>query len=120
MGDAAFGMTGLDLETAVRERIPTLTIVLDNESMAIELGIMAYSTERYRTTDISGDYAGVARALGLHAERVDRIEDLAPAIRRAVARTEAGQPALLDVITCKEVDVSLPGSTLPEPPPDDE
>jgi acetolactate synthase-1/2/3 large subunit len=120
MGDAAFGMTGLDLETAVRERIPTLTIVLDNASMAIELGIMAFSTQRYRTTDISGDYAAVARALGAYAERVERIEELAPAIRRAVDKTNEGVPALLDVITCKEIDVSLPGSTKPEPPPDDE
>ena len=120
MGDAAFGMTGLDLETAVRERIPILTIVLDNASMAIELGIMAFSTQRYRTTDISGDYAAVARALGAYAERVERIEELAPAIRRAVAKTQEGVPALLDVITCKEVDVSLPGSTKPEPPLDDE
>ena len=37
MGDAAFGMTGLDFETAVRERIPILTVVLNNFSMAIEL-----------------------------------------------------------------------------------
>jgi thiamine pyrophosphate-dependent acetolactate synthase large subunit-like protein len=120
MGDAAFGMTGLDLETAVRERIPTLTVVLDNASMAIELGIMAFSTQRYRTTDISGDYAAVARALGAYAERVEQIEELAPAIRRAVDKTNEGVPALLDVITCKEIDVSLPGSTKPEPPPDDE
>jgi acetolactate synthase I/II/III large subunit len=120
MGDAAFGMTGLDLETGVRERIPILTIVLNNFSMAIELGIMALSTERYRTTDISGDYAAVARALGAYGERVERPPDIVPAIRRAVAATERGQPALLEFITSKEVDVSLPGSTRPEPPPDDD
>ena len=119
MGDAAFGMTGLDLETAVRERIPILTVVLNNFSMAIELGIMAYSTERYRTTDISGDYAAVARALGAYGERIEKLEDIVPAIRRGVAATEAGQPALLEFITSKEVDVSLPGSTRPEPPPDE-
>jgi len=36
MGDAAFGMTGLDFETAVRCGIPITTIVLNNSAMAIE------------------------------------------------------------------------------------
>ena len=54
MGDAAFGMTGLDFETAVRERIPILTVVLNNFSMAIELIEMPISTELYRSTDIGG------------------------------------------------------------------
>ena len=53
-GDAAIGFTGMDFETAVRERIPILSILLNNFSMAIELKIMAVSTEKYRTTDISG------------------------------------------------------------------
>jgi thiamine pyrophosphate-dependent acetolactate synthase large subunit-like protein len=47
MGDAAFGMTGLDLETAVRAGIPSLTIVLNNNTMAIEIPHMKLSHERY-------------------------------------------------------------------------
>ena len=43
-GDAAIGFTGMDFETAVRERIPILSILLNNFSMAIELHIMQQST----------------------------------------------------------------------------
>ena len=61
-GDAAIGFTGMDLETAVREKIPILSILLNNFCMAIELKVMPVSTEKYRSTDISGDYAAFARA----------------------------------------------------------
>lgn len=113
MGDAAFGMTGLDFETAVRERIPILTVVLNNFSMAIELAEMPISTERYRSTDIGGDYAGIARDLGGWGERVTDPSELGAAVRRAVAATEAGTPALLEVLTSKEVAISMPGATTP-------
>ena len=71
-GDAAIGFTGMDFETAVRERIPILSILLNNFSMAIELKVMPVSTEKYRSTDISGDYAEFARALGGYGERVEK------------------------------------------------
>src|SRR5437016_1426949 len=53
-GDAAIGFTGMDFETAVRERIPILSVLLNNFSMAIELKVMKVATEKYRSTDISG------------------------------------------------------------------
>ncbi|MEQ9123607.1 MAG: thiamine pyrophosphate-dependent enzyme, partial [Alphaproteobacteria bacterium] len=105
-GDAAIGFTGMDFETAVRERIPILSILLNNFSMAIELKVMPVSTEKYRSTDISGDYAAMARAFGGYGERVTDPNEIVAAIKRGVAATEAGQPALLEFITCKEVEVS--------------
>ncbi|HEY8579181.1 MAG TPA: thiamine pyrophosphate-requiring protein, partial [Beijerinckiaceae bacterium] len=63
-GDAAIGFTGMDFETAARCGIPILSILFNNFSMACELDIMEYSTERYRSTDISGNYADFAKALG--------------------------------------------------------
>jgi thiamine pyrophosphate-dependent acetolactate synthase large subunit-like protein len=105
-GDAAIGFTGMDFETAVRERIPILSILLNNFSMAIELKVMPVSTERYRATDISGDYAAMARAFGGYGERVTQPAEIVPAIRRGIAATEAGQPALLEFITSKEVTIS--------------
>ena len=101
-GDAAIGFTGMDLETAVRERIPILSILLNNFSMAVELKLMPVATERYRSTDISGDYAAFARALGGHGERVTEPGEIAPAIRRGIAATEAGRPALVEFITSRE------------------
>jgi acetolactate synthase-1/2/3 large subunit len=105
-GDAAIGFTGMDFETTVRERIPILSILLNNFSMAIELKIMALSTEKYRTTDISGDYAAMSRAFGGYGERVERAEDIVPAIRRGIEQTRNGVPALLEFVTSKETQVS--------------
>jgi thiamine pyrophosphate-dependent acetolactate synthase large subunit-like protein len=105
-GDAAIGFTGMDFETAVRERIPILSILLNNFSMAIELKVMPVSTERYRATDISGDYAAMARAFGGYGERITEPAEIIPAIRRGIEATERGQPALLEFITAKEVEVS--------------
>ncbi len=105
-GDAAIGFTGMDFETAVRERIPILSILLNNFSMAIELKVMPVSTEKYRSTDISGDYAAMARAFGGYGERVTTVAEIIPAIRRGIEQTRNGTPALLEFITSKETAVS--------------
>jgi acetolactate synthase-1/2/3 large subunit len=105
-GDAAIGFTGTDLETAAREGIPILSILLNNEAMAIELPVMPVATEKYRATDISGDYAAFARSLGCHGERVTEAAEIVPALRRALAAIEAGQPALVEFITEQETQIS--------------
>jgi acetolactate synthase-1/2/3 large subunit len=105
-GDAAIGFTGMDFETAVRERLPILSILLNNSAMAIELPIMPIATERFRATDISGDYAAFARALGGYGERIATPDEIIPAIRRGIAATQAGQPALLEFITAQETRAS--------------
>ena len=109
-GDAAIGFTGMDFETAVRERIPIMSILLNNFSMAIELKVMPISTEKYRSTDISGDYAAMARAFGGYGERVTKPEDIVPAIRRGMDKTKEGIPVLLEFITSKETEVARPGT----------
>jgi acetolactate synthase-1/2/3 large subunit len=105
-GDAAIGFTGMDFETAVRERLPILSILLNNFSMAIELKVMAIATEKYRSTDISGNYAQMAQAFGGYGERVTDPSEIVPAIKRGIAQTEAGKPALLEFITTKETEIS--------------
>jgi acetolactate synthase-1/2/3 large subunit len=105
-GDAAIGFTGMDFETAVRERIPILSILFNNFSMAIELPIMQISTEKYRSTDISGHYADMAKAFGGYGERVTDPNQIVAALQRGIAATEAGQPALLEFITSKEIQIS--------------
>ena len=106
MGDAAFGMTGLDFETAVRAGLPILTIVLNNSTMAIETSHMARSHELYRTRDLGGEYADLARAMGGWAEKVEDPADVAPAILRAKSATENGQATLLEFITSEEGEFS--------------
>lgn len=110
MGDAAFGMTGLDFETAVRCGIPILTVVLNNSSMAIEIPHLVVSHDKYRTRDIGGRYADLARAMGGWSERVERPEEIAGAFGRARKATESGQAALLEFITSEETRFSHRGA----------
>ncbi len=105
-GDAAIGFTGMDFETAVREEIPILSILFNNFSMACEIPIMQVSQEKFGCTDISGNYADMAKAFGGYGERVEKPEDIIPAIRRGIAQTKEGVPALLEFITGKELKVS--------------
>jgi acetolactate synthase I/II/III large subunit len=102
MGDAAFGMTGLDFETAVRCGIPITTVVLNNSAMAIERHALVISHDRYRTRDIGGNYADMGRAMGGQAERVEKPAEIVPAIQRARKANEEGKAVLLEFITSEE------------------
>ena len=105
-GDAAIGFTGMDFETAVRERIPILSVLFNNFSMAIEIPIMPVSTEKFRSTDISGHYADMAKSFGGYGERVETPDQIIPAIQRGIQKTQEGVPALLEFITAKEIQIS--------------
>ena len=112
MGDAAFGMTGLDFETAVRSNIPILTVVLNNSTMAIETSHMAASHEMYRTRDLGGDYSEMAKAMGGWSEKVSDPNDIKNAFKRAREATENGNAALLEFITSEEQDFSYRGPVI--------
>ncbi len=102
MGDAAFGMTGLDFETAVRSGIPHCTIVLNNSTMAIEIPHMQLSHEKHNARDLGGNYAALAKDLGGWSERVEDPADIGNAILRAKRATEDGHTCLLEFITSPE------------------
>ena len=103
MGDYAFGMVGLDFETAVREEIPILTIVLNNSAMGVyDDSRFPEANRRYRTKYLTGNYAKVAQAMGGHAERVEEPWQIVPALQRAQKIVSQGQPALLEFITREE------------------
>ena len=106
MGDAAIGMVGMDIESAVRSKIGILTIVFNNGAMAIERRHMPFATERYGTLYVGGNYRDVAKALGGWAERVVKPEDLIPTLKKAVSVTETGTPALIECITKEGYDFS--------------
>ena len=107
MGDGAIGMTGMDFETAVREQIPILTVVKHDSIFSGYGEQMPESARRYGSTTQTGDYAGLAMAMGGHAERVATVDQLRPAFERAIAATRAGQPALVDVVTSETTRLSV-------------
>jgi acetolactate synthase-1/2/3 large subunit len=108
MGDAAFGMVGMDLETAVRCRIPILTIVLNNGLMGGYTEYMPDAVARYDAHRLGGDYRGVATALGAYAERVERPDELRAALERCIACVGSGRPALLEALTHEEPAMAIP------------
>jgi thiamine pyrophosphate-dependent acetolactate synthase large subunit-like protein len=105
-GDAAIGFTGMDLETAARERIAILSILFNNSSMAIEIPIMPVSQAKYGATDITGNYADLATSLGCYGERITSPSEITAALKRGIAATEEGRPALLEFLTDKEITIS--------------
>ncbi len=99
MGDTAVGMSGMDFETAARNNIGVLTVILNNGAMGGYEVYMPTAVERYGAKFLTGDYAAVAAALGCHSEKVEKLTDLKPAIERGKAAVAANRPAVIEVIT---------------------
>ena len=106
MGDAAIGMTGMDIETAARNRIAILTVVFNNGVMAAERDVLKLSTKKYGALTVSGNYAKVAEGLNVASMRVDKPAAIVPGIKDAVAVTEAGAPFLLEFVVKEGYDFS--------------
>jgi acetolactate synthase I/II/III large subunit len=106
MGDAAIGMTGMDIETAARNRIAILTVVFNNGVMAAERDVLELSTKKYGALTVGGNYAKVAEGLNVAATRVEKPADIVPAIKDAVAVTQSGAPFLLEIVAKQGYDFS--------------
>jgi acetolactate synthase-1/2/3 large subunit len=112
MGDSAIGMTGMDIETAARNKIAILTVVFNNGVMGAERDVLKISDVKYGAMTVGGNYAKVAEGLNVASNRVERPADIAPAIKEAVAVTEQGAPFLLEFVVKEGRDFSrynLPG-----------
>jgi acetolactate synthase-1/2/3 large subunit len=98
-GDGAFGFNAMEIDTAVRHKAPLLVVVANNGSWAIEVRDQQETHGKVVGTHLQyADHAAMARAFGMHGERVEKPEDLPGAIQRALAN----RPALLDVIVTPE------------------
>ena len=101
-GDGAFGFNAMEIDTAARHKVPVLIVVANNGSWAIEVRDQQETHGRVVGTRLQfADYAAMARAFGLHAERVETVEQLDGAIVRAMAALKKG-PVLLDVLVTPE------------------
>ena len=106
MGDAAIGMSGMDIETAARLRIPILTIVLNNHVLSGYSTNYPVAAERFGFTNLYGDYADLAKTLGGYGERIGDPQQIVPAIQRAREAMAKGSPALLEFMTKEENNLS--------------
>jgi len=106
MGDAAIGMTGMDIETAARNRIAILTIVLNNGVMGAEREVLKISDAKYGAMSVGGNYTKVAEGLNVAATRVEKPAGIVPAIKDAVGVTQSGAPFLLEILVKEGHDFS--------------
>ena len=106
MGDAAFGMSGLDIETASRSELGTITIVLNNGVMTHYYDHFPHATENWKSNELGGIYSDTAKSLGAHGERIHNPDEIGPAMARAVEAANSGQPVLLEMITKEEENIS--------------
>jgi acetolactate synthase-1/2/3 large subunit len=103
MGDLAFSTVGLDVETAVRSNIPTMTIIINNAYMSIyDDSRFPVAMEKYNIKGLSGEFVEVARAMGAYTEQITDPAEIVNAIKRGVAATEAGNTVVLEFITRDE------------------
>ena len=99
IGDASFGMVGMEIETAVRMGLPTLTVLLNNGGTGG--GLMAMDRANAAPpsmAELGGNFSLVAQGLGAYSERVEDPNEITPALRRGIQATESGQAALIEVI----------------------
>jgi acetolactate synthase I/II/III large subunit len=101
-GDAAIGMTGMDFETCVRAQIPIMSILSNNFAMATEDDDMVLSRQKYGSTDISGNYAEFARAMGGYGARITEPDQVLHELVNGIRATQEGRPVLLEFITARE------------------
>ena len=97
MGDGAFGMSGLDIETAARSGFPITTVVLNNGGMATYPGGFPVAREQYGVSHMQGDYAAIAEGMGAEGIRVNSVDGMAPALEQARRSNAAGRTVLIDV-----------------------
>lgn len=99
-GDGAYGINAMEVDTAVRHGCKAVFIVSNNAAWNIERfdQVINYGGRVVGTTLRDSDYAGMARSLGAHGERVEDPSELAGAISRALANA----PAVVDVVTSQD------------------
>ncbi|MCY4057120.1 MAG: thiamine pyrophosphate-dependent enzyme, partial [Gammaproteobacteria bacterium] len=102
MGDLAFGHTGLEIETAVRAEIPITTVVINNLTMGGYDEKMPVAMAKYGVGNQSGDYAGVAAALGAKSIHVKEVAGIGPALEDAKRANAEGRVAMIEIRTRQE------------------
>ncbi len=103
MGDGAFGMSGTDIETAVRSGAAITTVLLNNSDMATYSGptrgtIGEEARQQYGVSKMQGDYAKIAEGMGAVGIKVTRAAEIGPALKQAQRLNAEGKTVLIEVI----------------------
>ena len=94
-GDGSFGINAMEIDTAVRHRVPVICVISNNGGWTAdapwEMPLPKPGRHLGRTR-----YDLMARDLGAHGEFVEKPHEIRPALERALA---SGKPAVVNVLT---------------------
>lgn len=99
VGDGAVGLNIQEFDTMVRHNLPVITVVLNNKAWGMCLhGQQSMFGDNRAVVTVLGDsrYDQVAAGFGCHSEYIESVEEIGPAMRRAI---ESGRPACLNMVT---------------------
>lgn len=106
-GDGAFGFNAMELDTAVRHGLDIVVLLGNDAAWGIDKNIQLGLYGKAVVTDLAPTrYDLVAQGLGAHGELVERPEQLASALERALA---AGKPALLNIAVQSQISMRAQG-----------
>ena len=106
MGDGAFGMSGLDIETSQRSGNPITTVVMNNGTMGGYPQNYPQSIEKYQTIKMTGNYAKIAEGMGAKGILVENPDEIKKSILDARKYNKEGFSVLIDVKTQPELKMS--------------
>jgi len=105
VGDGAWGISFNELLTCAREKIGVTVIIFNNEQWGAEKkNHVDFYSRRYQGVNLQNpSWAAVARAFGCDGVAVERLSDIAPALRAAAAAQSAGKTTVLEVMVTQEL-----------------
>ena len=104
-GDGGFAMMMGDFITLVQEGLPVKVVIFDNGTLGfVEMEMKASGLLDFGVALQNPDFAAMAKAMGVHAARVEDPADLEAAVKAALAHDG---PALIDVVTARQ-ELSMP------------
>ncbi|CAE6723002.1 MULTISPECIES: sulfoacetaldehyde acetyltransferase [Paraburkholderia] len=105
-GDGAWGMSLMETMTCVRHNIPVTAVVFHNRQWGAE---KKNQVDFYNRRFVAGEldnqsFAGIARAMGAEGVTVDRLEDVGPALKRAIdAQMNHGKTTIIEIMCTREL-----------------
>jgi len=105
VGDGAWGISFNELLTCARQKIGVTVIVFNNEQWGAEKkNHVDFYSRRYQGVNLENpSWAAVARAFGCDGVSVERLTDVAPALRAAAAAQSAGKTTVLEMMLTQEL-----------------
>ncbi|MEY4267503.1 MAG: hypothetical protein RIS90_2038, partial [Pseudomonadota bacterium] len=105
-GDGAWGMSMSEIMTCVRHNIPVTSIVFHNRQWGAE---KKNQVDFYNRRFVAGEldnqsFAGIARAMGAEGVTIDRLEDVGPALKKAIdAQMNGGKTTVIEIMCTREL-----------------